>query len=97
MQAVYIKSMRGEPLREERLLESGKETCVDKGRSTKTQHSMNESVHGVTPDRDRGRLCAAVIVERANISRAKSIRGKGEVPWTVNQAGVLLDTRLRSL
>ena len=58
---------------------------------------MNESVHGVTPGRDKGRLCAAVIVERVDISGAKSIRGKGEVPWTGNQAGVLLDTRLSSL
>lgn len=40
MQAVYTKNMRGEPLREERLLERGKETFVDKGRSTKTQHSI---------------------------------------------------------
>ena len=58
---------------------------------------MNESVHGVTPGRDRGRLCAAVIVERVDTSRAKSIRGKGEVPWTGNQAGVLLNIRLSSL
>jgi len=49
---------------------------------------MNESVHGVTPGRDKGRLCAAMIAERVDTSRVKSIRGKGEVPWTVNQAGV---------
>ncbi len=58
---------------------------------------MNEGVHGVTPGRDRGRLCAAGIVERVDTSRAKSIRGKGEVPWADNQAGVLLDTHLSSL
>ena len=58
---------------------------------------MNENIHGVTPGRDKGRLCAAVIAERVDTSRAKSLRGKGEVPWTGNQAGVLLDTRLRSL
>src|SRR2546426_779308 len=44
MQAVYTKSVRGKPLREERLLESGKETCVDKGRSTKTQRSVRTKV-----------------------------------------------------
>jgi hypothetical protein len=55
---------------------------------------MNEKVHGVTPGCDESRLCATIITERVDTSRAKSIRGNGEVPWTSNKAGALLDTSL---
>ena len=68
--------------------------CRQKAFRKDTTLRMNAFVHGVTLDRDKGRLCAAVLVERVNASRAKSIRGEGEVPWTGNQAGVLLNIRL---